>query len=238
LKQLTVAKRKAQLRDHYRRLQAEALSSARKDKSKVLNEERIRRLRHQDSKLTELGELAKQRLAKFASSGGPDYAALLPRLVGQAMAQIAGRGAPVDEVLVRVRAADVALLTDGKPSAGTAAPLKKSLVAAVGEAFTDTLRREAELSARARAEAEAETGAAAAAAAVAAAEARVLPGTILVREDRRLEEGKGRVGGGVVVSAAEDRIIVDNSLQARIGLVTHELQHVVRAALFPREADA
>lgn len=238
LKQLTVAKRKAQLRDQYKRLQAKAKSQLRKDESKVLNDERIRRLRHQDGLLTDLSRDARSKMERFVAAGGEPYADLLPALAGQAIAQIAGREKVAADVELRVRGCDVDLLGDGgaKDAQGRS-KLRSKLRSAVKAAMVEALRREAETSARARAEAEADTPEAGAAAAAKAGEAAVadaeLPEAVWVKADTRLEADGGRVGGGVIVSASAGRIVVDNSLHARLALVTHELQHVLRAALFP-----
>jgi hypothetical protein len=205
--------------------------------------------------MTELARDARESVSRFADPDSAEYKSLLPRLIGQAMAQIVGRGSKVSEVEVRVRSKDVAALVEGGAASGGLKPAVKALVVAEYEDAVRKERAEA-MAARAQAESTAESRADAAAAAAASASSAgsagataaaatsataageeeepiaELPDTFVVVRDARLEAEAGRIGGGVIVSASKGRILVDNSLNARVALATHELQHLLRAALF------
>lgn len=246
-KQIEVSRRKDLLRAQFRLQEARARSSVRVKESQIMGEQRVRRLRHQDGLMTELAEDARESVSSFADPSSIEYKSLLPRLIGQAMAQIVGRGSKVTEVEVRVRASDVAALVDA--GAGTdGGPLSASAKAMAVAEYEATVRREraAALAARVEAETASSTSEAAAAAAAASASGtsaaaaeepiEPLPEALVAVQDVRLEAEAGRIGGGVIISAAKGRILVDNSLNARVALATHELQHLLRAALFDTTA--
>jgi hypothetical protein len=208
--------------------------AGRREESKMLSEQRIRRLRHQDSLMLSLATDARKRLAKFPVDSKAAYSALLPDLIGQSLATLMGRDTSVKDVEVRVRSVDLPLL-EGKTDATGQVLLNPSLLPKVRAAMEDVLKREAAAAKRALAEAEALSGAAGLKTHSGETEEKLdvaLPDAFYVRADARLDAEGDRIGGGVILSTMGGRIIVDNSLHARLELSLHDLQHILRSTLF------